>query len=101
MVDHIEWLSERIETVPHELNRMSPSEFVEAERYLPAHVTPFPGPYSFDINPYMREIVDCFDIRCDVREVNLMKGVQITYTTVAECVLFYAAAHLKTYPCQC
>jgi len=100
MNSHDAWLTDQLATIPDKLDRMSPSEFVEKYRYLPAHVSPFPGPYRFDINPMMREIVDCFDVRSDVREVNLMKGVQITYTTVAECVLFYAAAHLKTYPCQ-
>lgn len=99
-VDHTMWMGKKIDGLSDHIHHMSPSEFVESERYLPAHVSRYPGPYRFSVNPYMREIVDCFDIRSDVREVNLMKGVQITYTTVAECVLFYAAAHLKTYPCQ-
>lgn len=99
-VDHTGFILESIEKITDEIRHLSPSEFVEEHRYLPASVTRYPGPYRFSLNPFMREIVDCFDPRSDVREVNLMKGVQITYSTVAECVLMYAAAHLKTYPCQ-
>jgi phage terminase large subunit GpA-like protein len=98
--NHGEWLIEQNEDLTHTIEHLTPSEFAEAERYLPASVTRYPGQYRFRINPFMREIVDCFDVRSPVREVNLMKGVQITYTTIAECVLFYSAAHLKTYPCQ-
>lgn len=92
------WLVEQIEQMTDEMLRMSPSEFAEANRWLPPSVTPFPGYMDFDLNPFMREIVDCFDIHSPVREVNLRKGVQITYTTALECVILYYMAQIKTAP---
>lgn len=99
-VDHAGWMAGKIAELTDRIPYKTPSEFAEDERYLPASVTPYPGPYRFKLNPFMREIVDNFDVRSPVREVNLMKGVQITYSTVAENVLFYAIGQVKTAPCQ-
>ena len=66
--------------------------------YLPESVSPMPGFIRYDVNPFMREIIDCFDINSTVREVNVKKGVQITYTTMLESVLLYFMAHVKTLP---
>ncbi len=99
-VDHAGYALRGVDRVTDHIPHMRPTEFAEAERYLPASVTPYPGPYRFKLNPFMREIVDNFDLRSSVREANLMKGVQITYSTIAECVLAYAAVHVKTAPCQ-
>jgi phage terminase large subunit GpA-like protein len=57
-----------------------------------------PGPLSFDVNPFAREIVDCFDVDSPIREVNLKKGVQVTYTTMLESGLFYYITHIRTVP---
>lgn len=78
---------------------MSPSLWAESYRYLPAQVTPMPGFYRFEVTPYLREIVDCMGVESPVREVTLMKGVQLAYTTgVLENVIGYAIAYLKTAP---
>lgn len=92
------WLAEQIDGLTDEITHLLPSEFNEQTRYLPDSVTPMPGYMSFDINPYMREIVDACDPRSPVREVNLKKGVQITYSTMLESVLLYYMAHIKTRP---
>lgn len=92
------WLIEQIEALTDEIEHLKPSDFNERARYLPDSVTPRPGFMSFDVNPYMREIVDCCDPRSPVREVNLKKGVQITYSTMLESVLLYYIAHIKTRP---
>ncbi|HET6494978.1 MAG TPA: phage terminase large subunit family protein, partial [Thermoleophilia bacterium] len=63
-----------------ELVVVTPSEWAETQRYLPAQLTPMPGPYRFDVTPYLREIVDCIGIESPVREVSLMKGVQMAAT---------------------
>lgn len=92
------WLADEIENLTDALGHIAPSDFNEQTRYLPDSVTPLPGFIRFDINPYMREILDCCDPRSDVREVNLKKGVQTTYTTLLESVLFYYIAYIKTRP---
>lgn len=94
----LEWLLNEVDNVVETIDRLSPTEFNEANRYLPSSVTSIPGFLSYNVNPFMREIVDCFDIDSPVREVNVMKGVQITYTTLLESVMLYYMAHVKTLP---
>ena len=91
-----DWLIEQVEGLTEVIVHISPTEFNEKYRYLPSSVSTLPGYLRYDVNPYMREIVDCFDPESPVREVNLMKGVQITYTTALESVAFFAMAHIKT-----
>jgi len=96
----LDWLIEQVGGLTEEIHKVSPSRFNEEHRYLPESVTSMPGYIRYDVNPYMREIVDCFDVDSSVREVNLKKGVQITYTTLLESGLLYYMAHVKTLPCM-
>lgn len=94
-----DWIAQIMQEILVEVNHVLPSEFVEKYRYLPSSVTSRPGYYRFSVTPYMREIVDCFDIHSPVREINLQKGVQIAATTgMVESVLLYFMAHVKTLP---
>lgn len=93
-----DWLAGLIENLTDTITHVSPSSFNEASRYLPESVTSIPGYIRYKVNPFMREIVDCFDVDSPVREVNLKKGAQITYSTVLESGLFYFMAHVKTLP---
>jgi phage terminase large subunit GpA-like protein len=95
-----EWLIDQADKLTDEIIKISPAQFSEENRYLPESVTRYPGYMRFDINPFMREIVECFDPYSPVREVNLKKGVQITYTTLIESGLFFYMAHVKTVPCM-
>ncbi len=92
------WLADEIETMTDEVLHMRPSDFNEAHRYLSEAVTSIPGYIRYDVNPFMREILDCADIDNPVREVNVKKGVQITYTTLLESIMLYVMAHVKTLP---
>ncbi|MDZ7922691.1 MAG: terminase gpA endonuclease subunit [Marinagarivorans sp.] len=94
------WLSEMVGDMVEEVLHLSPVEFIEQNRYLPNSVSALPGPFSFSLTPFMREIVNNADQRVDVQEINVMKGVQISYTTMLECALFYYAAFIKTAPCM-
>jgi phage terminase large subunit GpA-like protein len=93
-----DWLISQVEGLPDHIVHVKPSGFNEENRYLPESVTSIPGYIRYDVNPFMREIVDCADINSPVREVNLKKGVQITYSTLLESVVLYYAAHVKTLP---
>ena len=57
------------------------SEWAEANRFLSSKVTKKPGNFNFDYMPYTREIADCFSRTSRVREVAVMKGVQLGFTT--------------------
>lgn len=93
-----DWLAEQVGELTEKIIRIKPSEFSEKHRYLPGSVTSMPGLMSFTVNPFAREIVDRFDVDDPTREINWMKGVQMTATTVAECGFFYYICHIKTLP---
>lgn len=94
-----DWIIEQLDALTVEMHVITPSEWAETKRYLPPSVTSLPGYFRFDVNPYMREIVDCFGAESPVREVALMKGVQVTATTaVLENAIGYAIEHVKTAP---
>ncbi|MCK5347462.1 MAG: phage terminase large subunit family protein, partial [Candidatus Heimdallarchaeota archaeon] len=93
-----DWLLSEVENITDHIEHISPSQYNERTRYLPSSVTSIPGYIRYSVNPYMREVVDCFDINSPVREVNLMKGVQITYSTVLESGVLYFADHVGTLP---
>lgn len=95
-----EWLLDKIDSLTDEVNEVKPSDYAEANRYLPASVSPNnPGQFSFDLTPYAREIADCADINSPVREVTVLKGVQVAYTTaVLEVIVMYLIGHVKTAP---
>lgn len=93
-----DWIIEEVESLTDKVVHVKPSVFNEENRYLPESVTSIPGYLRYAVNPFMREIVDCADINSPVREVNLKKGVQITYSTMLESVTLYFAAHVKTLP---
>lgn len=94
----VDWLCDEVGAITEEIIRVRPSDFSEEHRYLPESVTSTPGFMRFDLTPYMREIVDCFDVNSPVREVNLKKGVQIGYSTALESGALYFMAHVRTLP---
>lgn len=93
-----DWLIEQVGQIIDHVDRITPTQFNEQHRYLPESVTSIPGYIRYSVNPFMREIIDCFDVDSPVREVNLMKGVQITYSTALESGALYYMAHVKTLP---
>lgn len=93
-----DWLVDMIGDMPDHIDVVTPVIFNEQNRYLPSGVSPRPGYIRYDLFPFLKEIIDCFDVVSDVREVNLMKGVQVGYTTLLESVMLYYIAHVKTKP---
>jgi phage terminase large subunit GpA-like protein len=99
-IDNIgsDWIVDSVEDLTDHVEHITPSQYNEENRYLPESVTSIPGFIRYAVNPFMREIVDCFDINSPVRELNLKKGVQITYSTVIESGALYFMGHIKTLP---
>ena len=93
-----DWLAGEVDELTDIITHITPTEFNELHRYLPESVTSIPGYMRFDVNPFMKEIINCADVNSPVREVNLKKGVQITYTTLLESIMLYFMAHIKTVP---
>jgi phage terminase large subunit GpA-like protein len=94
-----EWLARQIEGLTTDRDGLTPSQWAEKFRYLPQSVTPMPGYYRFDVAPYLREIVDCLGVDSPVREVSVMKGVQLGLTVgVLENAIGYFIQHVKSAP---
>ena len=93
-----DWLAGEVDDLTDEMIRVLPSQYNEETRYLPNSVTSKPGYIRYAVNPFMREIVDCFSIDSPVREVNVKKGVQITYSTLLESGVLYYADYIGTLP---
>ncbi len=94
-----EWLARQFESLTSELDAVSPSQWAERNRYLPQQVTSMPGYYRFEVAPYIREIVDCLSVDSPIREISVMKGVQLGLTVgMLENGIGYFIAHVKTAP---
>ncbi|MCK5606565.1 phage terminase large subunit family protein [Candidatus Pacearchaeota archaeon] len=101
--DHIiesrEWLVGQFSKLTDTLDIILPSEYAEQVRYLPPQNTPLPGFYSYNIVPFLREIVDCYSPQSPVREFALMKGLQLGATVgiLENGILFYMG-HIRNAP---
>lgn len=94
----IDWLFEKVNKVVDNVPHITPTQYNEENRYLPASVSSIPGYISYDVNPFMIEIINNGDINSPVKEITLMKGVQITYSTLLESLIMYYADHIGTLP---
>ena len=93
------WLADQFEGLADSVINIEPSEWAEANRYLPPQVTPMPGYYSYRVTPYLREIVDCLSVQSPVREIAVIKGVQLGATVgILENAIGYYIDHVKTAP---
>lgn len=94
-----EWLHEQFENLTDTLVEIPPADYAEEVRYLPASVTPMPGYYSYDVAPYLREIINCFSPHSPVREFALMKGLQICATVgILENAVLFCIGHMSNVP---
>ena len=93
-----DWLLEQIDSMVEGISHSSPVEFNERNRYIPSGLSRRSGYIRYSLFPFLREILECFSIFSDVREVNVMKGVQTGYTTLLESILLYVIGEVKTAP---
>jgi phage terminase large subunit GpA-like protein len=76
----IEAAADSLDFIPDHVNRITVGEWAEEKRILPVGLTSMPGPFRWNVAPYMREIADCLSESSDVTEVAVMKGAQVTFT---------------------
>ena len=57
-----------------------PSAWAEEKRILPAGLTPLPGPFRWDVVPYLKEIIDCFSPSSGINKIAIMKGAQLGFS---------------------
>jgi phage terminase large subunit GpA-like protein len=62
------------------ISDVKPSAWAEGRRVMSSEVSPFPGPYTYNRTPYLKEIVDCLDPAHPARRIAVMKGAQIGFS---------------------
>ena len=77
----IRWLQEKFKALPTEVLRLKISEWAEKKRYLSTALTDNPGQWSNKFAPYLVEIMDCLAPDHPCREIAVMKGGQVAFTT--------------------
>lgn len=70
-----------LEGARQKLSDISPSEWAELYRELSTDGTPFPGKFSYDRTPYLREPVNQLSPASAAQIVTVMKGAQIGFST--------------------
>ena len=63
------------------LSDVKPSEWAEQNRTMTTDISNFPGQFSYDRTPYLREVVDCLMPDHPAREIVVQKGAQIGFST--------------------
>lgn len=74
--DYSGTLFDLLEGARHVLSDVKPSLWNERNRVMASENSPWPGPFSYDRTPYLREIVDCASPDHPAKRVAMMKGNQ-------------------------
>jgi phage terminase large subunit GpA-like protein len=70
------------------------SEWAEKNRFMTSKVSNITGQFSYENTPYAKEIADCFSKNNPIKEIVIMKGVQLGFTTaIFENVIGYSIQH--------
>jgi phage terminase large subunit GpA-like protein len=76
-----DWIGEALAASIHsEITHLSVSEWAEKKRIIPEGLSSMPGPFSWSVTPYLREIADCLSAASPVQEIVVKKGAQIGFT---------------------
>lgn len=74
------FILDQVGILPHEIARLTPSDWAEAKRIMPQGLTSLPGPFRWATTPYLREIIDLFAPASPVQKVAVMKGAQLGFS---------------------
>lgn len=88
LAEMLGFLREKIREIPSTLPTLKISEHAEKHRVMPAG-TPRPGPLDLSYTPYLIEPMDNMSPFSPIRRTVIMKGHQLGFTMLAECVLCY------------
>jgi phage terminase large subunit GpA-like protein len=79
--DASSWIEEVLAAAIHtEITHMTVAEWAEKKRIIPEGLSSMPGPFSWSVTPYLREIADCLSATSPVQEIAVMKGAQVGFT---------------------
>lgn len=74
-------LTALMQAANYRLSDVLPSVWAEENRSMTSEVSRFEGRFSYNITPYLREIVDTLHPAHPARKVAIMKGAQIGFST--------------------
>lgn len=80
-MNYLEQAEDLLDAARHSLTNIKPSAWAEQNRIMTSEVSPFPGPFKYDLTPYLREIIDCLSPDHPSRIIVIMKGVQSGLST--------------------
>lgn len=64
-----------------EVSDIEPSQWSEDKRVMSSEVSAFPGPFSYDRTPYLKEPINCLMPSHPAKKIAVMKGAQIGFST--------------------
>lgn len=70
-----------LDSFDFKLERLKPSEFAEKYRVMTSDVSPYPGKFSYELTPYLREVIDTMAADSPARVIAVMKGAQLGFST--------------------
>lgn len=65
----------------YKLSDILPADWSEKYRVMSSDVSTFPGKYSYERTPYLREIINHLSLESPARVIAVMKGAQIGFST--------------------
>lgn len=65
----------------YRIKKQDPATWSEAHRILSTDVSSFPGKYSYERTPYLKEIINHLSLESPARIIAVMKGAQIGFST--------------------
>jgi len=83
-----DYLSKSREELPSELPTLKISDHAQKYRIMPSG-TPRSGPLDLKYTPYLIEPMDCLHPDSIIQRTVILKGAQLGWTLLAECVLCY------------
>lgn len=78
--------------------KLEPTDWIPKNVFLTREVTQYPGFYSYELTPYIKEIVECLSPTSDVEMVAIMKNNQSGFTMGV--IIPYILYLIKENPCN-
>lgn len=69
-----------LESSRFQFSNLKPSEWAEKNRFMTSQVSAFEGKFSYDLTPYLREIVDILHYDSPIHTVAVEKGAQLGFS---------------------
>jgi len=81
MIELVQNINSLFDSSLYQVGTKKPSEWAESRRVMTSEVSSFPGKFSYDRTPYLREIVDCLAEDHPAQIIACMKGAQVGFST--------------------